>query len=63
MKLSERQIDKGKDSVNPMTAWVLTKINGISRSADSWVVNANHKVDLQNAISKNSILAELRGLQ
>ncbi|KRY16183.1 hypothetical protein T12_14759 [Trichinella patagoniensis] len=37
-------IDKGKDSVNPVTAWVLTKINGISRSADSWVVNANHKV-------------------
>ncbi|KRX34409.1 hypothetical protein T05_12456 [Trichinella murrelli] len=36
--------DKGKDSVNPMTAWVLTKINGISRSTDSWVVNANHTV-------------------
>ncbi|KRX39764.1 hypothetical protein T05_5989, partial [Trichinella murrelli] len=44
MKLSERQIDKGKDSVNPLTAWVLTKINGLSRSADWWVVNANHTV-------------------
>ncbi|KRX42553.1 hypothetical protein T05_9130 [Trichinella murrelli] len=37
-------IDKGKDSVNPLTAWVLTKINGLSRSADWWVVNANHTV-------------------
>ncbi|KRY45069.1 hypothetical protein T03_17472 [Trichinella britovi] len=40
--------DEGKDSVNPMTAWVLTKINAISRSTDSWVVNANHRLATTN---------------